>query len=49
MEIILAKSAGFCFGVKRAVECVYNEVEKGNPQEQHMGPLGTGGAPAFYS
>ncbi len=29
MEIILAKSAGFCFGVKRAVECVYNEVEKG--------------------
>ena len=25
MNIILAKSAGFCFGVKRAVETVYKE------------------------
>jgi len=30
MEVKLAKSAGFCFGVKRAVETVYNEIEKGN-------------------
>lgn len=30
MEIILAKSAGFCFGVKRAIECVYNKVKDGN-------------------
>ncbi|MBO4905279.1 MAG: 4-hydroxy-3-methylbut-2-enyl diphosphate reductase [Lachnospiraceae bacterium] len=29
MEIIVAKSAGFCFGVKRAVDTVYSEVEKG--------------------
>lgn len=28
MNIILAKSAGFCFGVKRAVETVYKEAEK---------------------
>ena len=26
MEIILAKTAGFCFGVKRAVETVYKPV-----------------------
>ena len=29
MEIRLAKSAGFCFGVKRAVEQVYKEAENG--------------------
>lgn len=29
MEVILAKTAGFCFGVKRAVDTVYNEIEKG--------------------
>ena len=29
MEVVVAKSAGFCFGVKRAVETVYAEVEKG--------------------
>ncbi|MBE5999266.1 MAG: 4-hydroxy-3-methylbut-2-enyl diphosphate reductase [Lachnospiraceae bacterium] len=28
-EIILAKSAGFCFGVERAVNRVYEEAEKG--------------------
>ena len=27
MEVIRAKSAGFCFGVKRAVETVYEQVE----------------------
>ncbi|MBQ5361117.1 MAG: 4-hydroxy-3-methylbut-2-enyl diphosphate reductase, partial [Lachnospiraceae bacterium] len=31
MEIVTAKSAGFCFGVKRAVDTVYEEVEKGGP------------------
>ena len=25
MEVLLAKSAGFCFGVKRAVEQVYEQ------------------------
>ena len=28
MEIILAKTAGFCFGVKRAVDCVYEKVKE---------------------
>lgn len=28
MEVKLAKSAGFCFGVKRAVETVYEQIEK---------------------
>jgi len=29
LEVILAKSRGFCFGVRRAVETVYEEIEKG--------------------
>lgn len=29
MEIVLAKSAGFCFGVKRAVEKVYEQIGSG--------------------
>lgn len=29
MEIKLAKTAGFCFGVKRAVDKVYEQIEKG--------------------
>ncbi len=29
MEVILAKSAGFCFGVKRAVERVYEQTDSG--------------------
>ena len=28
MEVTLAKTAGFCFGVKRAVDTVYEQVEK---------------------
>ena len=28
MNVELAKTAGFCFGVKRAVETVYEQVEK---------------------
>ena len=40
MEVITAKTAGFCFGVKRAVECVYQEVEK-NPDKKiyTLGPI----------
>ena len=30
MEVILAKTAGFCFGVKRAVDTVYEQTGKGN-------------------
>ena len=30
MKVIVAKSAGFCFGVKRAVDTVYSEIEKGS-------------------
>ncbi len=29
MEVLVAKSAGFCFGVKRAVETVYEQIQKG--------------------
>ena len=28
MEVRLAKTAGFCFGVKRAVETVYEQAQK---------------------
>ena len=28
MQVELAKTAGFCFGVRRAVETVYQEVKK---------------------
>ena len=26
MEVVVAKTAGFCFGVKRAVEAVYEQL-----------------------
>ena len=29
IEVKLAKTAGFCFGVKRAMEQVYKEIEEG--------------------
>ncbi|MBQ7920691.1 MAG: 4-hydroxy-3-methylbut-2-enyl diphosphate reductase [Lachnospiraceae bacterium] len=29
MEVVLAKSAGFCFGVKRAVDQVYEQIDTG--------------------
>ncbi len=38
MEVILAKSAGFCFGVKRAVETVYQQAETGK-QIYTYGPI----------
>ena len=28
MEVVLAKTSGFCFGVKRAVDTVYEQLEK---------------------
>ena len=30
MSVTVAKSAGFCFGVERAVESVYSEIEQTN-------------------
>ena len=40
MEIILAKTAGFCFGVKRAVDTVYSEIENENsPRVYTYGPI----------
>jgi len=28
LQVIVAKQAGFCFGVKRAVDAVYQNIEK---------------------
>ena len=39
MQVTLAKSAGFCFGVKRAVNMVYEEVEKSNGPIYTYGPI----------
>lgn len=36
MEVILAKSAGFCFGVKRAVETVYEQIKKQETAEKKL-------------
>ena len=38
MEVIVAKSAGFCFGVQRAVDTVYSEVESGK-KIYTLGPI----------
>lgn len=38
MEIKVAKTAGFCYGVKRAVDNVYSEIEKGK-KIATLGPL----------
>ena len=42
MKVTLAKSAGFCFGVKRAVDTVYEQLEKsisGNQPIYTFGPI----------
>ena len=39
MDIVLAKSAGFCFGVKRAVNSVYDEIENHNTGIYTNGPI----------
>ena len=38
MEIRLAKTAGFCFGVNRAVELTYNLLDEGH-KVATLGPL----------
>jgi len=38
-EITLANSAGFCFGVKRAVDTALNIKEKYNNKVYTLGPL----------
>ena len=39
MNVTVAKSAGFCFGVKRAVNMVYEQIEKGNLPIYTYGPI----------
>jgi 4-hydroxy-3-methylbut-2-enyl diphosphate reductase len=39
MEIIVAKTAGFCWGVKKAIQQVMDEVEKGEGPIYTLGPL----------
>ena len=39
MEVIVAKTAGFCFGVKRAVEQVYEQIEKAKKPVYTYGPI----------
>ena len=39
MKVELAKSAGFCFGVEKAVNTVYEEVKKGNDIVYTLGPI----------
>jgi 4-hydroxy-3-methylbut-2-enyl diphosphate reductase len=39
MEVIVAKTAGFCFGVKRAVEQVYRQIEEGVKPIYTYGPI----------
>ncbi len=40
MQVELAKTAGFCFGVKRAVETVYQEIEKNEGEKIYTyGPI----------
>lgn len=37
-KVTLAKTAGFCFGVSRAVDMVYNEIRKGK-RVATLGPI----------
>ena len=39
MNVTLAKSAGFCFGVKRAVSTVYEQIEKQGKPIYTYGPI----------
>ncbi|MCR5704665.1 MAG: 4-hydroxy-3-methylbut-2-enyl diphosphate reductase [Eubacterium sp.] len=39
MKLKVAKSAGFCFGVQRAVDSVYKEIEKNNGPIYTFGPI----------
>ena len=40
MKVTLAKSAGFCFGVKRAVDTVYEQLEKSISKNQPIYTFG---------
>ena len=39
MDVTVAKTAGFCFGVKRAGEKVYEQIEKGKTPIYTFGPI----------
>lgn len=39
MKIVVAKSAGFCFGVERAVKSVFNEIDKNKMPIYTYGPI----------
>ena len=39
MEVIVAKTAGFCFGVRRAVDTVYEQVEQAEGPIYTYGPI----------
>ena len=48
MKIVVAKSAGFCFGVQRAVDLVMNAVEKYEGQKIYTyGPIIPMSSPHF--
>ena len=39
MEVIVAKTAGFCFGVERAVNQVYDQIKHGSSPIYTLGPI----------
>ena len=39
MKLTIAKSAGYCFGVKRAVNMVYQEAEEAKVPVYTYGPI----------
>ena len=39
MKVEVAKTAGFCFGVRRAVNMVYSEAEENPGKVYTMGPI----------
>ena len=39
MKVIVAKTAGFCFGVERAVEKVYEQIRRGGGPIYTLGPI----------
>ena len=39
MEVIVARTAGFCFGVRRAVEKVYEQLKTGEGPIYTYGPI----------
>lgn len=43
MEVILAEHAGFCFGVQRAVDTVYEQIEKQKQRGDKAVPIYTYG------